>query len=153
MEMELQEARSWQGWRGERRQRGQRGQEGTEEGAWGDPAPGAGSCQPDLIPVPHLSPGVLANPAGFFFQDTPPKGSCSVWFCSRTCPVAGNRLFQSPFSVTPYGARANLTYSKRFNIPGSQGLASSPTPLQAQASPAKKAYFAPIYSPDPNFTF
>lgn len=73
MEMELQEARSWQGWRGERRQRGQRGQEGTEEGAWEDPAPGAGSYQPDLIPVPHLSPGVLANPAVFFFKGHSPK--------------------------------------------------------------------------------
>lgn len=61
-EMELQEVRSWQGWRGERWQRGQRGQKGTGGMAWGDPAPGAGSCQPDSIPVPHLSPGVLANP-------------------------------------------------------------------------------------------
>lgn len=70
-EMEPQEARGWQPGmeeeeeEGERRQQGQRGQEGTEgmEGeAWGDPAPGAGSCQPDSIPIPHLSPGVWQSP-------------------------------------------------------------------------------------------
>lgn len=91
-------ARGWRGWRGGAPAAGTEGTGGDRGGwrreAWGDPAPGAGSCQPDSIPIPCLRPGVLANP--IFFQDA--KWNCSVWFCSRTRQVAGKRLFQDPFS-------------------------------------------------------
>lgn len=105
--MELQEARGeglaargWRGWRGgsagSRDGGDRRGQEGMEEGGVGGPS--AWSWE---LPA-RLDSHSLSQPRGFgkphFFQDAPPKGNCSVWFCSRTCQVAGKRLFQDPFS-------------------------------------------------------
>lgn len=81
---------------GESWQQGRGGQEGMEEGGVGGPS--AWSWE---LPA-RLDSHSLCQPRGFgkphFFQDAPPKGNCSVWFCSRTCQVAGKRLFQDPFS-------------------------------------------------------
>lgn len=123
---------------------------GWRREVWGDPAPGAGSCQPDSIPTPCLSPGVLANP--IFFRTLLRKETAAFGSALGRAKWLGRGFSKTPFPVTALRGSVNLRHSKRLNIPGSQGLASSPTPLQAQASPARKAYFAPIYSPEPHFT-
>lgn len=145
-------ARGWRGWRGGAPAAGTEGTGGDRGGwrreAWGDPAPGAGSCQPDSIPIPCLRPGVLANP--IFFRTR--NGTAAFGSALGHAKWLGRGFSKTPFPVTALRGSVNLRHFKRFNIPGSQGLASSPTPLQAQASPARKAYFAPIYSPEPHFT-
>lgn len=123
------------------------GTEGTggdrRDGGGGVGGPSAWSWELPARLDSHSSsqPRGLANP-------TFPRMETAVLGSAPGCAGKSHFLFQDPFALR---ASVNLRHSKRFNIPGSQGLASSPAPLQAQASPAKKAYFAPIYSPEPHF--